>query len=347
MRGTYKTNPNKYLQQKHEYVFENEEDVRDYEASIKNTRLIELHPKSIVNKITSPDVGMDYSLNPYQGCEHGCAYCYARPTHEYWGYNAGIDFEQTILFKRNAPELLRSHFDKKSWSGAAVSMSGNTDCYQPVERKLGITRSLLHVFLEYRNPVGIITKNSLILRDLDLLRELASLNLVHVAISITGMDETLRQKLEPRTASTQRKLKVIETLSANGIPVMAMFAPIIPSLNSHEIFPLAKAVSEAGAGKIGYTMLRLNGQVSDIFCDWLNRHFPDRAERVMNQVRSAHGGKENDSRFGIRMKGEGNIAEIIKQQFELARRKYRLNQALPTLNFQLFQRPGTQIKLNI
>lgn len=347
MRGSYKNTPNRYLKHQQEYSFEREEDAQDYEASLKRTNLIALHPKTILNKITSPDVGMDYSLNPYQGCEHGCAYCYARPTHEYWGYNAGIDFEQNILVKHNAPELLRSQFEKRSWKGEAVSLSGNTDCYQPIERKLGITRKLLKVFLEYRNPLGIITKNALILRDLDLLQELAGQHLIHVAITITGLDESLRQKLEPRTASTQKKLEVIRVLSEHGIPVMAMMAPVIPSLNSHDILPLAKAVSEAGARKIGYTMLRLNGPVSEIFSDWLDRHYPDRAQRVMNQVKGVHGGKESDSRFGKRMKGEGNVAEMVKQQFDLARNKYGLNKPLSPFNHKLFCRPGGQISLGI
>ncbi len=217
------------------------------EATDSKTSFIDTFPKTIVNKVSSPDVGLEFSLNPYQGCEHGCVYCYARNSHEYWGYGAGLDFEQKILVKQNAVELLEQKFRSKSWKAAPIILSGNTDCYQPVERKLEITRQLLQLFLKYKHPVGIITKNALIQRDIDILEELAKDNLIRVNLSITSLDEKVRQLLEPRTASIKRRLETIEKLSEKGIPVNVMMAPIIPSINSHEILPLVKEIAERGA----------------------------------------------------------------------------------------------------
>ena len=301
------------------------------------TQYIEVYPKTIMNKVPSPDIPMDYSLNPYQGCEHGCVYCYARNTHPYWGYSAGLDFEQKILYKKNAPELLAKELRKASWKVGTVMLAGNTDCYQPIEKKLEITRQLLEVFWRFRHPVGIITKNSLVLRDLDILKKLNSENLLRVAISITTLQEELRQFLEPRTASVRKRLKTIETLSEAGIPVNAMLSPIIPGLNEHEILPMAKAVADAGARSIGYTMVRLNGDVATIFEDWLQRTYPDRAEKVLNKIKSCHDGQLKDHRFGKRMSGEGQIAEIVKKQFQLAKRKFFAGRQSPPINLELFE----------
>ncbi len=345
MRASLKQTGNRYHKTNVVMCPENQEDADELNQLAERTEAIEVKQKTIVNPVKSPDVGMDFSLNPYQGCEHGCAYCYARPTHEYWGYEAGLDFEKKILVKTNAAEVLRNTLQTKKWIVKPISLSGNTDCYQPLERKYQITRKLLEVFLEFRHPVGIITKNALILRDLDILKALASFGLVHVAISLTTLNEELRRKMEPRTASVHKRLETIQNLSHARIPVMVMMAPIIPSLNSHEILPLAKKVAEAGAKSIGYTMLRLNGPVADVFEDWLLTHLPDRKERILNQVRSTHGGNLSDSRFGARMKGEGEVAAMVKRQFNLARKKYGLDQKLPPLNTEMFCPPKIQMQL--
>ena len=305
---------------------------------IRNTDYLEVHPKSILNKVTSPDIGPAFSLNPYQGCEHGCVYCYARNTHQYWGYSSGLEFEQKILIKKSAPQLLEAELKKKNWEAIPIMLAGNTDCYQPAEKKFEITRRLLEVLLKYRHPVGLITKNSLILRDLDLLEELNKDDLVHVSISLTTLNEELRQFLEPRTATVANRLKTISILSERGIPVNVMMAPIIPGLTEHEILPLAKKVAEAGARKISYTMVRLNGDVAAIFEDWLRKTYPDRADKVLGKIRECHGGQLSDSRFGVRMSGEGKIAEVIKQQFKLARQQYFKERSIPPYNLSLHQR---------
>lgn len=296
-----------YLQQ------EGEEDVTKLEA-------IETFPKTIVNKVPSPDIPMDWSLNPYQGCEHGCAYCYARVTHEFWGYSAGVDFERKILVKKNAAKLLEARLSSKSWEPSPIVLSGNTDCYQPLERKLEITRECLEVFLKYKHPVGIITKNALIQRDLDIIKELQELNLIQVVVSVTTLDDNLRRVMEPRTASVKRRLQTIEKLSKLGVPVTVNMAPIIPGLNSHEVFDLLAQVKNAGAIDANYTMIRLNGPIADVFKDWIQRYFPDRAEKVINQITSVHNGSLGNSLFGKRMRGSGRIAEHIDTTFKLARK---------------------------
>ncbi len=327
----------------HEHRHETRDDFLNYcasegeEAESNRTTIIETFPKTIINKVTSPDVGMDFSLNPYQGCEHGCIYCYARNSHEYWGYSAGKDFEQKILVKRNAVELLEKKLKSKSWKAMPIVLSGNTDCYQPIEKKLKITRSLLITFLKYRHPVGMITKNVLIQRDMDILKELAQDNLVHVNISITSLHEETRRILEPRTASIKKRLETVEKLSAANIPVSVMMAPIIPSINSHEIMPLVKEIAERGALGVGYTIVRLNGAIGQIFSDWIRKVMPDRADRVLNQIENIHGGSLNDSRFGTRMKGEGEFADQVEQQFAIARKLYLKDREKPRLNCKLHE----------
>ncbi|RKE98918.1 PA0069 family radical SAM protein [Ichthyenterobacterium magnum] len=305
------------------------------EPDKNKTQYLSVFPKTIVNKVTSPDVGMMYSMNMYQGCEHGCIYCYARNSHEFWGYSAGLDFERKILVKKEAPKLLEQLLKKKSWQAHTIVMSGNTDCYQPAEKQFKITRDCLNVFLKYKHPVGIITKNALILRDLDILKELAKDNLVAVNISITSLSEKTRQILEPRTATIKKRLKTVEVLSKNDIPVNVMLAPIIPSINSHEILPLAKAVSEAGALSIGHTIVRLNGAIGEIFTDWIKKALPDRAEKVLHQIENCHGGTLNESRFGKRMRGEGEIAKQINDLVKLAKLKYFKNKTMVKLNTSL------------
>lgn len=345
MRGAENNVKNRYLQHHFEPEFEDQESWEDYTLKHAATTFIPVNAKTVANKINSPDVGMAYSLNPYQGCEHGCAYCYARPTHEYWGYSAGKDFEQKILIKENAPLLLTQLLMKPSWKPQTISLSGNTDCYQPIERKMKITRKLLEVFLTFRHPVSIITKNALILRDLDLLKELNKMGLISVALSVTTLNEDLRKMLEPRTSTIAMRLKALQTLSAEGIPCMVMMAPVIPALNSHEILAVAEKAASNGALRMGYTMVRLNHTVQPVFKEWINTHFPDRAAKVLKQIGHTHGGKVNDSRFGTRMKGEGEIAAMIKKQMTVAANRFGLNKPVPVLRKDLFQRPGEQLSL--
>jgi DNA repair photolyase len=324
---------------RHRLVQEHWEGIDEEDDSLLGkTEYIEVFPKTIINKVDSEDLRFGYSMNPYQGCEHGCLYCYARNSHNYWGYSSGTEFEQKILIKKNAAVLLEEAFRQKSWDPQPIMFSGNTDCYQPAERKFGITRQMLEVCLKYRNPVSMITKNSLIERDLDLLEELNRLNLVNVSITLTSLNEDLRRLLEPRTASAQRKLKTIETLSSRGIPVNVMMAPIIPGLNSHEIFALAKEVSERGASALNYTIVRLNGTIGEVFVDWVRKTFPDRADKVIGQIEECHGGKLNDSRWGIRMKGEGKTAEMISQMIKVARQKFFAGRSMKDLDCNIFVR---------
>jgi len=344
-RGAQFNPKNKFL--KGEYVQEHPEAIDDWEAEQRDTQYIMDDSKTLVNKVTSPDVGMMYSANPYQGCEHGCIYCYARNSHEYWGYSAGLDFESRIVVKKNAPALLRKFFDNKNWEPAVISLSGNTDCYQPIERKMKITRALLEVCLEYRNPVGILTKNALVLRDFDLIQELNKQNLVRVFSSITSTDEGLRRVLEPRTASYKSRLKVIETFSKAGVPTGIMNAPLIPGLNDMHMPDVLKAASEAGAKWAGYTVVRLNGAIGGIFHDWLYKAFPDRAEKVWNQISACHEGHVNDSRFGNRIVGDGKFAELIRDQFKLYCRKYHLNETQMDWNTTAFRRPGKSSQMQL
>lgn len=312
----------------------------------KKTNYIKTYPKSIVNKIASPDVGMAYSLNPYQGCEHGCIYCYARNSHEYWGFSAGLDFEQQIMIKQNAHKLLEDFITKKSWSPQTIVMSGNTDCYQPAERKFKLTKRCLEVFLKYKHPVGIITKNAIVARDLDILKQLATLNLVVVNFSITTMEEKTRRVLEPRTATIKQRLKTIELLSTNGIPVRVMLAPIIPGINSHEILKMAKAVSDCGALDVSHIVVRLNGAVGEIFTDWIHKTMPHRATKVLNLIKSCHGNTLNESRFGLRMRGEGPVADQLQSVMRIARARYFKDKTVPSLNTKLFDPfPSRQYRL--
>lgn len=301
------------------------------------TQFIDVAAKTILNKVESPDIPADYSMNPYQGCEHGCVYCYARNSHNYWGYSAGLDFEQKILVKKDAPRLLEEKLKSKRWKATPIMLSGNTDCYQPIEKELEITRQMLEILWKYRHPVSIITKNSLILRDLDILKKMAEHNLVHAAISITTRNEVLRQFLEPRTASSFARFRTVQKLAEAGIPVNVMIAPIIPGMNEHEILGIAEKASKLGARSIGYTMIRLNGDVAQIFEDWLRKTFPDRAEKILNKINEVHNGELGSNEFGKRMSGEGNIADIVKQQFKLAKKLYFQDKEWPGYNMELHQ----------
>ncbi|MFA6152861.1 MAG: PA0069 family radical SAM protein [Chitinophagaceae bacterium] len=335
-RGAQFNPQNRFL--KGAYVQEFSEGIDDWEQEARKTQYIFDESRTIVNEVKSGDVGMMFSANPYQGCEHGCIYCYARNSHEYWGYSAGLDFESRIVVKQNAPALLRKFFENKNWVPAPISLSGNTDCYQPIERKMKITRQMLEICLQYRNPVGILSKNALILRDMDIIQELAKLNLVRVFSSITSLDEKLRLKLEPRTATYKSRLKVVEMMAKNGVPTGIMNAPIIPGLNDDHMHDVLKAASEAGAQWAGYTVVRLNGAIGPIFEDWLRKAFPERAEKVWNLISSCHQGKVNDSRTGTRMAGDGRIAELIRTQFMLYCRKFGLNEKKHEWNLSSFRR---------
>jgi DNA repair photolyase len=337
-RGSQVNTHNRFL--KNKYVSEHVEEIDEPLLENTATQLFVENPKKIVSESNSPDLSHMYSINPYQGCEHGCIYCYARNTHEYYGFSAGLDFERKIIVKRNAAELLEKYFNKKNYQPVCILLSGNTDCYQPAERKLKITRSLLKLFLKYRNPVSIITKNNVVLRDLDIISKLAAMNLVHVNLSMTSLNEQLRQKLEPRTVTATGRLAVIQKLSESGVPVRVMVAPIIPGLNSNEIPDIIKAAADRGALSAGFTIVRLNGSVAELFTDWINKAFPDRAEKVLNMIKSCHDGKLNDSDFGRRMSGDGPVAESIHQMFKMACNRFLADREMPAFNYDLFVPKG-------
>jgi DNA repair photolyase len=343
-RGAQVNTHNRFL--KTQYVAEHIEGLDEPLLANSTTQFFNESPKKIVSESNSPDLRHMYSINPYQGCEHGCIYCYARNTHEYYGFSAGLDFERKIIVKKNAPELLEAYFNKKNYKPVCILLSGNTDCYQPVERELQITRRLLEVFLKYKNPVAIITKNNLIMRDLDILTELSAMNLVHVNISITSLNEQLRQKLEPRTVTATGRLAVVQKLSEKGIPVRVMAAPIIPGLNSNEVPNIIKAAADRGALAAGFTIVRLNGSISEIFSDWIHKAFPDRAEKVLNMIKACHDGNLNDSDFGRRMSGEGKVAESIHQMFRMACKRFMAGREMPEYDYSLFvPRKGKQTSL--
>jgi DNA repair photolyase len=295
--------------------------------------------RSILRENDSPDIPFRYSINPYRGCEHGCAYCYARPGHETLGLNAGIDFETKILVKHNAAELLRRELTRPSWSGECIAISGVTDCYQPVERRLRLTRACLKVLHEARQPCGIVTKNALVTRDLDLLASMAAGRTVHVAISVTTLDQQLARTLEPRTSSPAARLSAIAELTAAGVSVRVMAAPIIPGLNDQELPAILKAARAAGAAAASYILLRLPLTVRPVFEDWLERNLPLKKPRIEALIRETRGGRMSDSKFGRRMRGEGAYAEQIQQTFDLFSRKLGLDGPLPPLDSSNFRPP--------
>lgn len=301
--------------------------------------------QSIIAFNDSPDIPFRAGVSPYRGCEHGCAYCFARPYHEYLGFSAGLDFETKIVVKENAPELLRAALSKKSWHPQPVAMSAISDCYQRVERRLQLTRRCLAVLAEFRNPVGIITKNHLVTRDLDHLTELAKWGAAHVCISLTTLDGALAKTLEPRASPPSRRLAAIEELSAAGIPVIALTAPIIPGLNDHEIPDLLAAAARAGARTAGYTVVRLPWAVAPLFTAWLERHAPGEKDKVLGRIAEMRGGKLYDAKWGARMKGEGLVAEQIKQLFSVAKRRAGFRGELPELSASAFRVPTSQLSL--
>jgi DNA repair photolyase len=320
---------------------ERDEDWNPEEDPAPTTQFYRDATGSIINYNDSPDIGFNASLNPYRGCEHGCIYCYARPTHEYLGFSAGLDFESKIMVKENAPELLRQELASPKWKPQVIAMSGVTDCYQPVERRLKLTRRCLEVLAEFRNPVGIVTKNHLVTRDIDLLGDLASHQAAVVFVSLTTLDSALAAKLEPRASLPQHRLAAIESLSKAGVPVGVMTAPVIPALNDHEIPNLIAAAVNAGAQFAGYVTLRLPFGLGPLFEEWLARHFPDRKEKVLNRVRALRGGRINDPNFGTRMRGEGIFADQIEALFEAACRKAGVAGRHPELSASAFRVPAS------
>lgn len=342
-RGASINPHNRFL--RHATVQEHVESIDDWSNDSAPTQYIEQEAKSIVNKVESPDLPFSYSMNPYAGCEHGCVYCYARNAHEYLGYSAGVDFEQKIIVKKNAPHMLRRFLMHPKWDVTPIMLSGNTDCYQPAEQRYRLTRRILEVCREFGQPVSIITKNAWILKDADVLQDLAAKNLVSVAVSINAHDEKLRRIMEPRTTTIKQRMQILEKLNGAGVPAGVMIGPIIPGLNDHDMARILQSASAVGARFAAFTYVRLNGSVKLIFHEWLYRNFPDRADKVWHMIEDSHGGKVNDSRFGTRMKGEGKIPEMIHQQFKAYKKQFGFSDEPWTLNRGAFAVPGRQGRL--
>ena len=318
------------------------------EDAAPRTQILRDSSQSIITYNDSPDVGFNAGINVYRGCEHGCAYCFARPTHEYLGFSAGLDFESKIMVKENAPELLRKEMMSSRWKPQVLGMSGVTDCYQPLDRKLQLTRRCLEVLAEFRNPVCIITKNFLVTRDVDYLAELARFDAVVVNISVTTLDSTLTPKLEPRASLPQARLAAIKTLSEAGVPVGVLAAPMIPGLNDHELPSIIAEAVSAGAKFAGYVPLRLPHGLAPMFERWLELHFPNRKDNVLNRIRAMRGGKLNDPNFGSRMRGEGIFADQISQMFHIACRRAGLKEDRAAISAAHFRRPsGPQLELQL
>jgi DNA repair photolyase len=342
-RGAQYNTKNKFLI--NEVSKEHIEAIDEWEEKILPTVFLEQEVKTIVNKVESPDVGMSYSMNPYAGCEHGCIYCYARNVHEYWGYSAGMDFEQKIIVKKNAPQLLRKFLMHPKWDATPIMLSGNTDCYQPAEQKYRLTRGMLEVCNEFNQPVGILTKNSWILKDKDVLQEMGKKNIVSAMVSITSFNEDLRRVMEPRTTTAKQKLKVINELSSAGVRMGIMMGPMIPGLNEHEMQRIMLAARDNGATFTAYTFIRLNGAIKFIFHDWLYKNFPERADKVWHLIESSHDGQVNDTRWGVRMRGEGPVATLVAQQYRKYGKLYGMNAEEWSLDRTKFKRPGEQPRL--
>ncbi|MEM7425370.1 MAG: PA0069 family radical SAM protein, partial [Pseudomonadota bacterium] len=312
------------------------------------TEVVEEQAKKLINKNDSPDLNFDLSVNPYRGCEHGCAYCYARPAHAYVGLSPGLDFESKLFAKPNAAEVLRRELMAPGYKPALIVLGGNTDAYQPIERRYRITRQILEVLNEFNNPVGIVTKSALVLRDLDILQEMADKELVNVALSVTSLDPKVARKMEPRAATPAKRLQALEVLTASGIPTTVMVAPVVPAVNDSEVEAILKAASAAGVKEAGYIILRLPHELRELFREWLESEFPDRAKHVFSLVKSMREGKEYDSTFGKRLKGVGPYAWSIGRRFEIMAKRLGMNEAKRDLRTDLFARPaqpGEQLSL--
>lgn len=313
----------------------------EYLSQSRRIEYIDDNSKSIVTENDSPDLNFRFSVNPYRGCAHGCSYCYARPFHEYLGYNAGLDFETKIMVKRDAPRLFRDFLSRSDWEPELIAFSGITDCYQPAEREFKLTRQCLEVASEANQPIGIVTKNALVVRDLELLNSMARRLLVHVSLSITTLDPQLAREMEPRTSIPAARLRAIRELSAAGVPVKVMVSPIIAGLNDHEVPEILKAAKEAGAMSASYILLRLPLTVKPVFEEWLERTQPARKERVLSRIRQTRDGKLNNSEFGSRQRGTGEIAEQIGSLFNVFCGKLELDRRLPALDYEQFKPPVT------
>jgi DNA repair photolyase len=333
--------PNRFESIRRELALEQLEWDQEHLRVLNNRKIeyIDDASRSIISENNSPDIPFRYSLNPYRGCVHACAYCYARPTHDYLGFNAGLDFETKIVVKRDAPQLFREFLSKKNWKPEPITFSGVTDCYQPAEREFRLTRQCLEVALECRQPVSIVTKNALVLRDLEILQQLAADNLVHIFLSITSLDPELARDMEPRTSVPPARLRAVRMLSEAGVPVGVMTAPMIPGLNDSEIPQLLEAAREAGAITANYVLLRLPLTVEPVFIEWLQRLRPNHAEKVLGRLQEARGGKLNSSAWGERMVGRGLIAEQIRNLFRVFRQRYGLDGNMPPYNCDLFRPP--------
>ena len=306
--------------------------------------------RHVITYNTSPDLGFDRTINPYRGCEHGCIYCYARPTHAYWGLSPGQDFETKLFAKYDAADVLRRELANPKYKPALILLGANTDAYQPIDREHRITRSILEVLREFRHPVSTVTKSALVMRDMDLWVDLAEQSLGHVTLSITTLDRQLARAMEPRAATPGRRLDAVRALSAAGVPVCVNVAPVIPGLTDHEIEPILEAAAEAGASEAAYTLVRLPLEIKDLFCDWLETHYPDRRSKVENLIRQTRGGALYQSGFGERMRGTGTYAELIRQRFAIAVKRLGLSRRFQDLRIDLFQVPpasGQQLDLSL
>jgi DNA repair photolyase len=343
-RGSQIDPPNRFGGPVHVLDLAEVEHDREYLNSLSNRRTEYLpdRSRSIVTENQSPDVPFRYSINPYRGCSHGCSYCYARPTHEFLGLNAGLDFETKIFVKEDAPAQFREFLSRKGWRCEAIAIAGNTDCYQPAERTYRLTCGCLEVAASSRQPVGLITKNALILRDLDILRGMAEQSLVHVNVSLTTLDADLVRSMEPRTSTPAARLRAIEALRGAGVPVRVLLAPIIPGLNDSEIPAILEAARDAGAQHAAFMMLRLPLTVAPVFREWLGREQPGRVQKIESRIRAMRGGKLNDSKFGDRMRGSGAMAEQIAGLFRLVAGRLGLDQGLPPYDCTRFRRPGPE-----
>jgi DNA repair photolyase len=335
-RGTAANPPNRF----EAIHLERDEDWNPEEDPLPRTQFLKDKTRTILTRNDSPDVGFEVSLNPYRGCEHGCIYCYARPFHEYLGFSSGLDFEAKIMVKEDAPKLLREELSSPKWQPKVIAMSGVTDCYQPIERKLKLTRACLEVLAEFRNPVAIVTKNFLVTRDIDLLAELARHTAAAVFISLTTLNPEIRRLMEPRTSPPPARLEAIRRLSDAGVSVGVLLAPMIPGFTDPEIPALIEAAVAAGAKSAGYVTLRLPHAVAPMFEQWLETHFPDRKEKVLNRLRAMRGGKLYESQFGLRMRGEGIFADQMEALFDVACRKHGLGNWRQELSTAAFRRPG-------
>lgn len=337
-RGSHLNPANRFEKVRCEPDWEHLEHTED-EAENPRTEYLEDQSQSVVSENDSPDIPFRYSLNPYRGCSHGCSYCYARPTHEYLGFNAGLDFETKVVVKHRAADLFREFLARPSWRPERICLSGVTDPYQPAERRFGITRQCLEVALEARQPLGIVTKNALVLRDLDLLRAMAELRLVHVSISVTSLRQPLTRVMEPRTSAPAARLRAIRWLASAGVPVAALVAPVIPGLTDSEIPAILAACAEAGARSAGFQLVRLPLSVKPVFLEWLERTHPLQQARIEGAIRSTREGKYNCAEFGRRMSGSGLLAEQIGQLFDTFARKHGLDQSLPPTDVSQFRPP--------